>query len=128
MPWCPECGREYPAGIVACRECRAVLADSPPGHEGDPVIVHRVPDAASGALLCGVLEQAGIRAVLRSATIAGYGAVRRDWTTEAWGEILVPREEALEARTLLAGYLLALERGGQVRDEDVNDAGGDAPL
>ena len=81
--------------------------------------MHRVPDAAAGALLCGVLEHHGIRRVLRSATLPGYGTVRRDWSTTAWGEILVPRDEAAEARAMIADYLPALERGGQVRDEDV---------
>jgi len=81
--------------------------------------VHRVPDAAAGALLSGVLEHHGVRAVLRSATLPGYGSVRRDWGTTAWGEILVPAEEADEARELIADYLVALERGGAVRDEDV---------
>jgi hypothetical protein len=57
--------------------------------------------------------------VLRSATLPGYGGVRRDWGTSAWGEILVPGRSAPEARALIADYLAALERGGMVRDEDV---------
>jgi hypothetical protein len=48
--------------------------------------------------------------------------VRRDWRTSAWGEILVPPTEAEEARELIADYLSALERGGAVRDEDVEEA------
>ena len=51
--------------------------------------------------------------------------MRRDWSTTAWGEILVPAEEAEEARELIADYLGALERGGAVRDEDVEDAARD---
>ena len=52
--------------------------------------------------------------------------MRRDWSTSSWGEILVSAENAAEARSLIADYLLALERGGQVRDEDVDeDARGD---
>jgi hypothetical protein len=86
------------------------------------VIVHRVPDAAAGALLCGVLEGQGLRAILRSATLPGYGSVRRDWTTTAWGEILVSPSDAEEARAIIADYLQALERGGEVRDEDVEGA------
>jgi hypothetical protein len=49
--------------------------------------------------------------------------VRRDWSTTAWGEILVPREEAAEARALIEDYLRELERGGEVRDEDVEEGG-----
>ena len=124
MGYCPECGTAYERAIVACPRCRAVLTADPPPAPGDdaPRMVYSVPDAAAGALLCGVLELHGIPTVLRSATLPGYGTVRRDWGTTAWGEILVPAEEAEEARELIADYLQALERGGQVRDEDVEGA------
>jgi len=123
MGFCPECGAEYPPEIAACPRCRVVLNAEPPDPTPEtPEVVHRVPDAASGALLCGVLEHHGIQAMLRSATIPGYGSGRRDWTTTAWGEIIVPRADAAEARALLADYLAALERGGEVRDEDVEGA------
>jgi hypothetical protein len=111
--WCPECGTEYPPEIVACRRCRVVLVDEPPIEGSGPLVVHRVPDAAAGALLCGMLEHNGIATVLRSATLPGYGTIRRDWSTTAWGEILV--------RALIADYLAALENGGLVRDEDVEE-------
>ena len=126
MKFCPDCGRAYENAIVACPQCRVVLGDEPPNGErdGSPVAVHRVPDAACGALLCGVLENAGLHTVLRPATLPGYGTVRRDWTTSHWGEILVAGREAEEARAILADYLGALERGGVVRDEDVE---GEAP-
>jgi hypothetical protein len=109
--WCPECGAAFAREVVACPRCRAILLDEPPvaGGEG-PVVVHRVPDAAAGALLCGVLEHHGIRAVLRSTTLPGYGTV--------------PRPESIEARTIIADYLADLARGGAVRDEDVE---GEAP-
>jgi hypothetical protein len=94
----------------------------PPPGQDSPEVVHRVPDAAAGALLRGMLENHGIPAVLRSATLPGYGSVRRDWGTSAWGEILVSRSAAGEARALIADYLQALEAGGQVRDEDVESA------
>ena len=120
MAFCPECGTEYEPAVVACPRCRAVLVADPPASEDHALeVVHRVPDAAAGALLCGVLEHEDIPAVLRSATLPGYGSVRRDWSTSAWGEILVRREDANEARALIADYLAALERGGEVRDEDV---------
>ena len=124
MGYCPECGTEYPPAVVACPRCRVVLAAEPPPDPTDasPVVVHRVPDAAAGALLCGVLEHHGIRTVLRTATLPGYGSVRRDWSTSAWGEILVSRPDAVEARAVIGDYLQALERGGQVRDEDVEAA------
>ena len=118
MRYCPECGTGYDDAVAACPSCRAILVAEPP-HAAGVAVAHRVPDAAAGALLCGVLEHHGIHAVLRSATLPGYGTVRRDWTTSAWGEILVPGGEVEEARALIADYLEALERGGQVRDEDI---------
>jgi hypothetical protein len=118
--FCPECGTEYAPEVAACPRCRVVLSAESPALDESPEIVHRVPDAAAGALLCGVLEHHDIRAVLRSTMLPGYGTVRRDWGTVAWGEILVPRAEAAEARALIADYLLALESGGEVRDEDVD--------
>ena len=121
MGYCPECGTQYEKAVAACPRCRVVLTSEPPAPPGGgpPEVVHRVPDAAAGALLCDMLEHHGIHTVLRSATLPGYGTVRRDWTTSAWGEILVTREDAAEARAVIADYLLALERGGEVRDEDV---------
>jgi len=120
MKYCPECGAAYDDAIAACPRCRVVLVTEPPPTPSDtPQIVHKVPDAAAGALLCGMLEHHGVHAVLRSATLPGYGTVRRDWGTSAWGEILVPGAEADEARALIADYLAELERGGHVRDEDV---------
>jgi hypothetical protein len=100
-----------------------MLSDEPPDAADSPQVVHRVPDEAAGALLCGVLVNEGLHAVLRPATLPAYGMVRRDWSTTAWGEILVPREEAAEARALIEDYLRELERGGEVRDEDVEEGG-----
>jgi hypothetical protein len=122
--WCPECGTRYDAGIVACPSCRAVLVAEPPAAGGAPVVIHKVPDAAAGALLAGLLEHHGLRVHLRSATLPGYGNVRRDWGTTAWGELLVAPEDADEAREVISEYLSALERGGQVRDADVEGGSG----
>lgn len=94
-------------------------AGAPPKPGSGPTVVQRVPDAAAGALLCGVLEHHGIHALLRSATLPAYGSIPRDWSTTAWGEILTPAEEAEEARAIIVEYLQALEGGGRVRDEDV---------
>jgi hypothetical protein len=97
---------------------------TPPEADGAPVVVHKVPDAAAGALLTGLLEHHGLRVQLRSATLPGYGDVRRDWSTSAWGELLVPPEDAEEAREVIRDYLAALERGGPANDADVGEAGG----
>jgi hypothetical protein len=121
LPFCPECGTEYEKAVVACPRCRALLVPEPPARGGEPVVVHRVPDAVAGALLCGVLEHQGVHSVLRSATVPGYPAVRRDWATSAWGEILVSAADAGEARAIIADYLAALERGGLLPEDEPQD-------
>ena len=124
MGFCPECGTAYEPAVVACPRCRATLVQDAPVAPGPPEVIFRVPDAVSGALLQGMLEHHGVAALLRSAALPAYGTVRRDWSTSAWGEILVNPEDAAEARALIVEYLQALERGGQVRDEDVEAEGG----
>lgn len=119
MKYCPECGASYDDEYAACPRCREILTDVDPARSGSPQVVHKVPDAAAGALLSGMLVHNGIHAILRSATLPAYGVVRRDWGTSAWGEILVPAQEAAEAQRLIAEYLQELERGGRVTDEDV---------
>ena len=123
MPHCPECGASYAPEVVACPRCRVMLShEAHDAGDAAPQVVHRVPDAVAGALLCGMLEHHGVPAVLRSATLPAYGGVRRDWSTSAWGEILVGGAFVGEARALIADYLQALARGGLVRDEDVEGA------
>jgi uncharacterized protein YbaR (Trm112 family) len=123
---CPECKTVYPPQVVACPRCREVLEEvsDTPEPEGDKLVtelrvVFRVPDLAAGYMFRGVLEHQGIHAVLRSNALPGYGEVRRDWATTSWGEILVADEDAEEARAILADYMVALQRGGEVTDEDV---------
>lgn len=118
------CEVTYGSETVACPACREVLVEGPVVERG-PVVVHRVPDVMSGAMLVGVLESSGITAMLRTTALPGYGdVVRRDWSTTAWGEIVVPRSAFDEARDIIADYLAALEHGGLVRDDDVE---GEAP-
>ena len=121
--WCPECGERHAPGIVACPRCRVVLSEEPPRRDAAPVVVQRVPDAAAGALLTGLLEHHGLWVHLRTTTLPGYGDVRRDWGTSAWGELLVHPDDADEAREVIGEYLAALERGGRVTDRDVEEGG-----
>jgi hypothetical protein len=122
MKHCPECRQPFDDEIAACPNCREVLQSGEPLAAG-PTIVHRVPDAAAAALLCGMLVHNGIHAMVRSALLPAYGSVPRDWSTTAWGEIVTPAGEADAARELIADYLSEIERGGRVTDEDVEDAG-----
>ena len=107
MPFCPECHASYEEGVVLCRNCRAALVDElPPGESDDPFAkVSDVPDAVTGAMWQGALESQGIHAVVRSNALPAYGEVLRDWSTKAWGSLLVPRHEYDEAVAVLADFL-----------------------
>jgi len=83
MVHCPECGARYPSAVVACPRCRVVLEPIVGADEGGVEVVHRVPDVVAGALLCGVLEHHDIPAILRAATLPGYGSGRHGWSAAA---------------------------------------------
>jgi hypothetical protein len=80
MGQCPECDSHYPPAVVACPRCRVVLEPVHARDDDVAEVVHRVPDAVAGALLCGILEHHGSPVLRRD---AGYGP-RRDWSTSAW--------------------------------------------
>jgi hypothetical protein len=72
-------------------------------------VVHTARTEIEAALIQGILEGAGILVALSPQGNLPYGeAVDRFW---GWGEILVPDDQAREARELIAGYLAS------VRDE-----------
>ena len=108
MPFCPECRKSYEDGVVLCRDCRAPLVAELPreGQEDDLFVDLRdVPDAVTGAMWQGALESQGVHAVIRSHALPAYGDVLRDWSTKAWGSLLVPREEFAEARAVMEDFL-----------------------
>jgi len=123
MPICPECRRTWPAGVVLCRDCRVALVEAGEGGgrgtagagaSDDPddagewvslVPLRDVPDPVIAALWQGALESQGLHPVVRSRALPGYGQVLQDWTTRAWGELLVPEDELEEARIVLADFL-----------------------
>ena len=77
-----------------------------------------------GGVLWGSREETGGRTVRRGPGGRGGGVCARGWNASQWGETLVPRDEAAGARGILSDYIAELERGGAVRDEDVE---GQAP-
>ena len=129
MPICPECRTPYEPGVVVCRGCRVPLVDSadepqllrPEGDEAEWVslsAVREVPNAVTAAMWKGALESQGLHPVVRSHAIPAYGGVLRDWTTRAWGTLLVPEDELAEARLVLEDFLSTAEtRGGTTADD-----------
>ena len=129
MPYCPECHASYEEGVVLCRTCRAALVGSlPPGDEADLFVdLRAVPDSVTAAMWQGALESQGIHAVVHSNAVPGLGEVRRDWGTEAWGTLRVPRAEFDEASTVLDDFLAtaaAKAPGEDEAPEEYGPAGG----
>lgn len=133
---CPECRTPYEPGVVVCRSCRVPLVDSAadpgfrePGETGEVVWVElaelcSVPNGVTAAMWIGALESQGLHPVLRSHTIPAYGDMLRDWTTRAWGRLLVPDDELAEARLVLEDFLATAEtRGSDVDDDEGTDPG-----
>lgn len=133
MPICPECRTPYEPGVVVCRGCRVPLVDSADepgllrsGEGGAEWIelaeVSPVPNAVTAAMWKGALESQGLHPIVRSHAIPAYGEVLRDWTTRAWGTLLVPDDEIDEARLVLDDFLATAEtRAAGTDDEDEED-------
>jgi hypothetical protein len=85
------------------------------------VAVRTVPNAVTAAMWKGALESQGLHPVVRSHAIPAYGEVLRDWTTRAWGTLLVPDDELDEARLVLEDFLATAETRAPGDDEDEED-------
>lgn len=121
MALCPECRQSYPAGVVACRNCRVPLVESLA--EAEPewvelVPLSPIPNAVTGAMWKGALESQGLDAIVRSNALPAHGEVLRDWRANAWGMLLVPREDLEEARLVLDDFLATARDQGPALDDD----------
>ena len=122
MAFCPECGQQFSAGVVLCRDCRVPLTDEPPRPAGSyPVVWTRlcaISGLVEGSMLKGALESQGIHVLLVSFDVPAYAGVRVNWSLHDWGELRVPEDEEAEARSVLEDFVravsrLALEPGGE---------------
>ena len=77
-----------------------------------------MPNGVTAAMWKGALESQGLHPVVRSHSIPAYGEVLRDWTTRAWGSLLVPDDELAEARLVLEDFLATAETRGSDEDDD----------
>jgi len=128
MRLCPDCRTEYEPAVVVCRSCRVPLvdaADAPPAADASAWVelleVCAVPNAVTAAMWKGALESQGLHPIVRSHAIPAYGDVLRDWTTRAWGGILVPADEFQEATLVLADFLAIAASSASDDDDDEPD-------
>jgi hypothetical protein len=89
----------------------------PPGEDGPFVVLREVPDAVTAAMWQGALESQGVHAVVQSNALPAYGEVLRDWSAQAWGALMVPREEFDEARSVLEDFLATAAEKAPAEDE-----------
>lgn len=127
MPTCPECRATYDPGVVLCRDCRVPLVPAEELERGERewvslAEVRTLPNAVTAAMWKGALESQGLHPIVRSHAIPAYGEVLRDWTTRAWGTLLVPEDELAEARLVLEDFL-ATAASSAPGDDDEAEAG-----
>jgi hypothetical protein len=122
MPFCPECRKPWETGVVLCKDCRSTLVDELPAEvgwdESGYVLLREVPDAVTAAMWQGALESQGLHAVVQSNVLPAYGNVRRDWSSRAWGALIVQGEEYEEAKAVLEDFLSTAEAKAPGEDED----------
>ncbi len=104
---CPDCRAEYRAGVNRCSDCDVPLVASLPTNEVETDLVQVLETTDSGFLpmACSVLEAAGIPHIVRgdeALKLFPLGMAARGVTSRVLGaRVLVPREHAEEARSLL---------------------------
>jgi len=114
MPYCPNCRTEYRAGFSTCSDCGSPLVDDIPEisaeviPEGELVSVFDPPDPLIGQALEALLNDNGIRCVLKSEQIPAYADVAM-MLRPRWGQLLVLERDKARAEELIQGYLSAPE-------------------
>ena len=114
MPYCPECGYEYVAGIARCPDCDVdLVAELPVPHKeeftDEPFVkVYMARDEMEAKIVASALEAAGIRVWDRSQVIHSL-----KWTTVgplAPEELLVLESDVGKAKAVIAQALSAGEQ------------------
>jgi len=115
MKYCPNCRTEYRPGIKNCSDCGRPLAynlpdvpvEAPP--DGDLVSVFDPPDQMIGQAVAALLEDNGIRCILKSEQIPMYDGVAM-MLQSRWGQLLVLVGDRIRAQELINEYLSAPEQ------------------
>ncbi|MDO9390341.1 MAG: DUF2007 domain-containing protein [bacterium] len=112
MKYCPKCRSEYREGFQTCYDCGSPLAGKLPDvpdetvPEAELVSVFDPPDPMIGQALEALLNDNGIRCVLKSEQIPAYADVAM-MLRPRWGRLLVLEGDLARAENLIKEYLSA---------------------
>jgi hypothetical protein len=96
MKYCPKCRSEYREGFQTCSDCGLPLTDR----------LSDVPDPLIGQSLAALLEDNGIRCILKSEQIPVYANVAM-MLRSRWGQLMVLEGDRARAEDLIKEYLSA---------------------
>ena len=115
MPYCSNCRTEYRPGIKNCSDCGSPLVGNIPEisaeaiPEGELASVFDPPDQMIGQALAALLEDNGIRCILKSEQIPMYDGVAMMLQSH-WGQLMVLEGDRARSENLINEYLLAPEQ------------------
>ena len=115
MPYCSNCRTEYRPGIKNCSDCGSPLVGELPDvpaeatPEDNLVSVFDPPDPMIGQALEALLQDNGIRCILKSEQIPAYADVAM-MLRPRWGQLMVLEGDRARAENLINEYLLAPEQ------------------
>jgi hypothetical protein len=115
MPFCPNCRTEYRPGFVKCSDCGQPLTDKLPDNPADVtpedylVSAFDPPDPLIGQSLAALLEENGIRCILKSEQIPVYANVAM-MLRSRWGQLMVLEGDRARAENMINEYLSAPEQ------------------
>jgi hypothetical protein len=113
MPYCPLCRAEYQSGVTTCADCGVELNSEPPPEPAGPaadeemVPVFDAPDQMAAITVASMLEQEGIRAIVRSEQIAMFDGAAM-MLRPRWGRVLAMAQDEERARMAIDEYLRSL--------------------
>lgn len=110
MPYCPQCRDEFQDWVKVCPDCKVTLVvELPPQPEHEEmdeplVYVATAPNESVATMWSGVLEEHGIRCLLKRANLR---AAMYAFTYNMTCQIHVLASQAEQAKEILSPFLMA---------------------